>query len=390
MANSLLGCPSSMIPRHALWKSGVQRAEAHLMLLMTEVECMDLRALLKWALLVGDVFVGYSPDEDESTMFPDEDDDEDTLSHLPLDSPTVPCLFLRYEARIHRLGLTARCLDALYGVYSLRTGLLDAVDIDRELAVRWHPGLHDLARRDKASEYCLRGLVFDADGGRLIDSVFGFLALATSLMETNLPWEPDPGVDRAFNALVDLIGEVSIALDDTVYEEGVDYLLRTANLYMDSWPVGEWEGYNGCDVVAIFCDFFKQLFLVLNALNRCPSLLLIEGVRSTSTDRVDSIGFNLTMSGRRVGDVEVGRATGANFLRAGDKFEYLEWNFACSRLARVVVEFLLGMREWVVDEGEELFFRKSPSPTDDEVDDSCPQPWQVRDYEPFHFRFDEE
>ncbi len=93
----------------------------------------------------------------------------------------------------------------------------------------------------------------------------------------------------------------------------MDFLLRTANLYMDSLPVNEWEGYNGCDAVAIFCDFFKQLFLVLNALNRCPGLVLIDDVRSTSTDRVDSIGFNLIMSGQRVGDVEVGRATGLIF-----------------------------------------------------------------------------
>jgi len=378
MSHLLLLCPADLLPRHALWKSAVRRAEKDL-LALGQPDTHHPYTALQWTLLIGDVFVGYTPEEEDCTMFPFDDDAVSSWTS------SVSSMFLQYEPRIHRLGVD---IAVLHKVYALRTKYLDHINLDRELTTRRLPGLHDLARRDKASEYCLRGLILDVREDRLLNVFLDFLAAAMSLMENNLPWEPNAATDREFGALVDLIGTVSLELDDSVYEEAFDYLLRTANVYLANWPsvVGEWEGYNGCDVVAIFCDFFKQLFLVLNAKNHRPPMLLVEAVRSTSTERNDAIGFDLVLADRRIKDMEVGRSMGANFIRAGDKIEYSAWNFTGCRLVCVVVDFLMGAREWVMDDGEELYFRFMQE-SDDEDSDCSPQ-WQVRDHEPLHFRVD--
>ena len=386
----LLLWPSDLLPRHAIWKSAVRRAENELLPLLSVgccVDDVDLSTALQLTLLVGDVFVGHIPEEDDCTMLPFDDDCDVCWG-------SVPSMFLQYESRIRRVGLS---LDVLNAIHALRARHMECVDLGRELTARRYSGLHDLVRGDKASEYCLRGLVLDIadDDPRLLDRILCFLAVSTGLMERNLSWESSSAVDEEFCVLVDLVGAVSLDLDDTIYDEAVDYFLRTANLYLVGWPVvlyeGEWDGYNGCDVVAMFCDLFKQFFLVLNAMNRQPCLLAVEAVRSTSSDRNDSIGFALTMAGRRIEDMEIGRSMGFNFFRAGDKVEFSSsWSFSGSRLVCVVVNFLLGNREWVVDEGEELFFRAhSLHNFGDEEEEEWPQ-WQVRDHDPFHFRFDDE
>jgi len=382
----LLLWPCDLLPRHAIWKSAVRHAEKELLPLLSSTrKNVDLDMALQLTLLVGDVYVGHVPEEEDCTMFPFDDEDEYVMCW-----GSVPSAFLQYELRIHRLGMN---IDALHEVHALRTRYLDRIDLDRELTSRRYSGLHDLVRGDRASEYCLRGMVFDmADNApKLLDKILRLLVAGTSLMEKNLSWESTSTVDQEFCSLIDLIGTVSLDLDDTVYDEAVDYFLRTANLYLVGWPSvfgGEWDGYNGCDVVAMFCDLFKQFFLVLNAMNRQPCLFAVERVRSTSTDRNDSIGFSMTMAGRRIDDCEIGRSMGFNFFRADDKFEFSSsWSFAGSRLVGVAVNFLLGNREWVVDEGEELFFRAHSLCFGDEEDEEGAWPhW----HDPFHFRFDDE